>query len=74
MKYTKRSFSGLTKRDEQAVLQYNNIVVVGSIKFAKASTLLNGLKAPPSFLEQLKVNARTCAGTVILLHGQRSNC
>ena len=55
----------LTKRDERAVLEHNNIVVVGTLAFANTTELLGTITPPQSFLDQLTVNARTNAGTVI---------
>ena len=65
MKYAKRTYSGLTKRDERAVLEHNNVIVVGMLAFADTNKVFGTIIPPQSFLDQLKVNARTNGGTVV---------
>ena len=48
-----------------AVLEHNNIVVVGTLAFASTKALLGTITPPQSFLDQLTVNGRTNAGTVV---------
>ena len=67
-KFAKRTYSGLSKRDEIAVLEHNNIVVVGTLAFASTKELLGTITPPNSFLEQLTVYERTNAGTVDIIH------